>query len=178
MADRLRGYVNFIRVSMDGVGKTYESIRRRSFAQLCERLKKVQSISRFGVNVVVNDHTLPDLDKVAGVSENAGACELLLLPQMPVRRRLAASADTLQRLRRWVDGYKGPLKLSINESSGEGFPTCDPLVKERGLRAYVHIDAMGVLRPSSYSNTGVPLNQGGVLQALEQLAHSHPENDI
>lgn len=177
LAERLRGSVHFIRVSMDGVGATYESIRRRSFAELLERLRDVRSISRFGVNVVVNDQTLPDVDEVARVSADAGACELLLLPQMPLRSVLAASVDTLQGLRRWVDGYQGPLKLCINESSAGGFPTCDPLLQERGLRAYAHIDAMGVLKPSSYSDTGVQLGDGGVLQALDQLAHDLAEDD-
>jgi MoaA/NifB/PqqE/SkfB family radical SAM enzyme len=171
LAERLLGSVHFIRVSMDGVGATYESIRRRSFAGLLERLRNVRSISRFGVNVVVNHRTLPELDEVARVSADAGACELLLLPQVPVRNVLPASADTVQGLRRWVEGYRGPLKLCINESSAEDFPTCDPLVQERGLRAYAHIDAMGVLKASSYSSTGVQLGDVSVLQALDQLAH-------
>lgn len=177
LSERLRGSVHFIRVSMDGVGATYEFIRRRSFSELLERLRDVRSISRFGVNVVVNDHTLPELDEVARVSADAGACELLLLPQMPVRSVLAASVDALQGLRRWVEGYKGPLKLCINQSSAEGFPICDPLVQERGLRAYAHIDATGVLKPSSYSDTGVQLSDGDVLQALDQLEHDLAEND-
>jgi MoaA/NifB/PqqE/SkfB family radical SAM enzyme len=177
LAERLRGSVHFIRVSMDGVGATYESIRRRSFTGLLEQLTIVRSISRFGANVVVNDHTLPELDEVARVSADAGACELLLLPQIPVRSVVGASVNTLQELRRWVDGYKGPLKLCINESSADGFPICDPLVNEGGLRAYAHIDAMGVLKPSSYSDTGVQLSDGNVLQALDQLAYYFAEND-
>ena len=177
LAERLRGSVHFIRVSMDGVGATYESIRRRSFTGLLEQLRIVRSISRFGANVVVNDHTLPELDEVARVSADAGACELLLLPQIPVRSVVGASVNTLQELRRWVDGYKGPLKLCINESSADGFPICDPLVNEGGLRAYAHIDAMGVLKPSSYSDTGVQLSDGNVLQALDQLAYYFAEND-
>ncbi|WP_334191177.1 radical SAM protein (plasmid) [Synechococcus elongatus PCC 11801] len=177
LAEHLRGSVHFIRVSMDGIGTTYESIRRRSFAELLERLKDVRSISRFGVNVVVNDRTLPELDDVARISADTGASELLLLPQMPVRSVPAASVDTLQELRRWVNSYTGPLKLCINESSAEGFPTCDPLGQERGLRAYAHIDAMGLLKPSSYSETGVPLDGSSVLQALELLSQDLVEND-
>lgn len=177
MAHQLRGSIHFIRVSMDGVGATYESIRRRSFAELLVRLKNVRTISRFGVNVVVNEHTLPELDEVARIAADAGACELLLLPQMPVRSVLAASVETLQGLRRWVEVYKGPLKLCINESSAEGFPTCDPLVQERGLRAYAHIDATGVLKHSSYGDTGVELGDGDVLRALAQLEHDLEEND-
>lgn len=177
LAERLRGSVHFIRVSMDGVGGTYESIRRRSFPDLLGRLEQVRTISRFGVNVVVNERTLPDLDDVARVACDAGACELLLLQQMPVRGVEAISSSNLQGLRRWVDGYRGRLKLCINEASAEGFPTCDPLSEERGLRAYAHIDAMGVLKPSSYADTGVQLGEGSVLHALDLLAHDLAEND-
>jgi len=81
----------------------------------------------------------------------------------------------LQGLRRWVESYRGPLRLSINEASADGFPICDPLVEERGLRAYAHIDATGVLKRSSYHDTGVPLGEGGVLKALQQLAHELEE---
>jgi len=175
LAERLRGSVHFIRVSMDGVGRTYEAIRRRSFPDLLGRLEQVRTISQFGVNVVVNERTLPALDDVARVACDAGACELLLLPQMPVRGVEAISSTNLQGLRRWVDAYRGGLKLCINEASAEGFPTCDPLSEERGLRAYAHIDAMGVLKPSSYSETGVQLSDGGVLQALDQLVHDLAE---
>lgn len=177
LAERLLGNVHFIRVSMDGVGATYESIRRRSFAELLERLGRVRAISRFGVNVVINERTLPDLDDVARVAADAGACELLLLPQMAVRSVKAIDVGAVQGLRRWVDAYRGPLKLCINEASAEGFPTCDPLSEERGLRAYAHIDAMGVLKHSSYAEVGIPLGEGGVLQALDQLANDLAEND-
>lgn len=177
LAEGLRGSVNFVRVSMDGVGATYESIRRRSFPELLARLKHVRAMARFGVNVVINERTLPDLDKAAAVAADAGACEVLLLPQMPVRGVSAIAASTMRGLRRWVESYNGPLKLCINEVSADGFPTCDPLVEERGLLAYAHIDARGVLKPSSYAEIGVPLGDGRVLQALDQLAHDVTEND-
>lgn len=177
LSERLHGSVHFIRVSMDGVGATYESIRRRSFPELVEHLAHVRAISRFGVNVVVDERTLPDLNEVARVAADAGASELLLLPLMPVRTVLAIDASSLQGLRRWVDSYQGPLKLCINESSSEGFPTCDPLLEERGLRAYAHIDATGVLKASSYADAGVPLGEDGVLHALDQLVQDLAEND-
>ncbi len=178
LAERLRYNVHFIRVSMDGVGATYESIRRRSFPELLARLKIVRSISRFGINIVINDRTLPDLDEAAVVAADTGACELLLLPQMPMRSDQAIAAHTLQGLRRWVESYRGPLKLCISEASADGFPTCDPLAEESGLRAYAHIDAMGTLKPSSYHETGMPLGEGSVLQAVDKLAYDLMENDI
>lgn len=176
LVEDLSGSVNFIRVSMDGVGATYESIRRRSFPALLTHLKHVRSISRFGVNVVINERTLPDLDEVAIVAADVGACELVLLPQVPVRSVPAILPDTLNGLRRWVDSYRGLLKLCISETSADGFPTCDPLANERGLHAYAHIDAIGVLKPSSYAVAGVQLGEGGVMQALDQLAYDLREN--
>jgi MoaA/NifB/PqqE/SkfB family radical SAM enzyme len=178
LAEGLRDSVNFVRVSMDGVGATYESIRRRSFPALLTRLKHVRSICSFGVNVVINERTLPDLDEAAIVAADAGACELLLLPQVPIRGVPAIPPDILQGLRSWVESYRGPLKLCINEASADGFPTCDPLAEERGLHAYAHIDAMGVFKPSSYAETGVQLGEDGVLQAIDQLAHDLAETNI
>lgn len=178
LAEGLRGSVNFVRVSMDGVGATYESIRRRSFSDFLSRLENVKYISRFGINIVINERTLPDLDEAAAIAADVGACELLLLPQMSVRSLEVTSAGTLQKLRRWVNAYRGPLKLCINEEIAEGFPICDPLSEERGLCAYAHIDAMGVLKHSSYSEVGIPLSEGGVLQALNQLSNDLTENNI
>lgn len=177
LAEALRGSIHFIRVSMDGVGATYESIRRRAFRELKGRLKLVRSIARFGINIVVNDRTVPELDEAAAVAADVGACEFLLLPQVPVRGQPGIGDQTMQRLRRWVEAYSGPLKLSINEASADGFPTCDPLPKERGLRAYAHIDAAGVLKATSYEASGVPIGTDGVLNALDRLAHDLGEND-
>lgn len=169
LAERLKGNVNFIRVSMDGVDATYEAIRRRPFRDLLTRLDLVRSISKFGINVVVNERTFPDLDKVASVAADAGACELLLLPQSETRRVPSITVHALEELRRWVEAYKGPLKLCINEDSSYGFPVCDPVAKESGLRAYAHIDAQGTLKASSYTTTGVPLGEGSFIQGLDEL---------
>jgi MoaA/NifB/PqqE/SkfB family radical SAM enzyme len=178
MADALRGSIHFIRVSMDGVGATYETIRRRSFQELLVRMRRVRTIAEYGVNIVVNERTLPELDEAAAISADVGAGELLLLPQMPTRRCLRADHGTLSHLQEWVARYRGPLKLSINEGFAEGFPTCDPVAKERGLRAYAHVDAAGVLKPNSYYASGVHIADEGVLSALDQLAHNFKENDL
>jgi MoaA/NifB/PqqE/SkfB family radical SAM enzyme len=177
MADELRGGVNFIRVSMDGIGHTYESIRRRSFHDLLARMKLVRTITSFGVNFVINEQTLPDLEEAVAIAADLGSCELLLLPQIATRRCSRVDDDTLQGLQRWVEAYRGSLRLCIDEGSAEGFPTCDPVAAERGLRAYAHVDAAGVLKPRSYHATGVPIGAEGVLSAINRLAHNLAEDD-
>lgn len=177
LADCLRGSVHFIRVSMDGVEDTYEVIRRRSFSALKNKLPLIKSIAPFGINFVVNGQTLPDLDRAVAIAEDRGASELLLLPQRSVGTSPGIDKRTIHDLQKWVDRYDGSLRLSISESDAQGFPTCDPLSEERGLRAYAHIDATGILKPSSYHATGVPLGAGGLLEALDQLAHDLAEKD-
>lgn len=178
LADELRGNVHFTRVSMDGVYKTYESIRGRSFQKLLTHLKHVQSISRFGINTVVNELTLPELDDVAAVASDVGARELLLLPQIATRDVAALSGPDLLSLCRWTESYRGSLKLHLNELHSDGFVTCDPLLHERGLRAYAHIDASGLLKHSSYQTVGVLIGEKGVMQSLSCLHQNYAPNSI
>ena len=53
LARQLKGAVHFVRVSMDGIGGTYERIRGRSFATLLDKLRLVHAIAPFGINYVV-----------------------------------------------------------------------------------------------------------------------------
>src|SRR5947207_6073612 len=69
----IAGHVHFVRVSMDGVGPTYEAIRGRPFDAFLRCLGVVRTLSRFGLNYVVNRRTLPDLDAAVGVAADAGA---------------------------------------------------------------------------------------------------------
>lgn len=165
----LAGSVHFVRVSMDGVGSTYEALRKRSFASLLQRIDAIKSLAPFGINFVVNALTLPDLEAASQLAGVMGATEFLLLPEQPVRDRSGIDASTLQALRQWVDRYRGPVPLAVSEAGADGLPTCQPLAGEHGLRAYAHIDASGILKRSSYEEDGVTIGDGGVMRALSEL---------
>jgi MoaA/NifB/PqqE/SkfB family radical SAM enzyme len=66
--NQLRGSVNFIRVSMDGIDATYEALRGRAFAALQAHVETVREIALFGINYVVNSRTPRDLDAALEVS--------------------------------------------------------------------------------------------------------------
>ncbi|MHA3774932.1 radical SAM protein [Verrucomicrobiota bacterium sgz303538] len=171
---QLKGNVHFCRVSMDGIGSTYERLRRRSFDVLARRLTGLKQIVPFGINYVVNSCTLPDIGLAAEFAEAAGASEFLLLPEQPVQGRGGINDSTAEMLRRWVESYSGGMRLAVSEKGADGMPTSDPFENETGLRAYVHIDANGVLRPTSYDLQGTPIGSRGVLAALAELHnHSH-----
>ena len=107
LAANLRGNVHFVRVSMDGVGTTYEALRGRSFASLRDRLDTIASMAPFGINFVVNAQTLPDLDAAVKLASEVGADEFLLLPEQPVRGRGGIDNHTARALQRWANLYRG-----------------------------------------------------------------------
>jgi len=169
LASAISGCVHFVRVSMDGVGQTYESLRGRSFEALRRRIETVRSLAKFGINYVVNRRTLPDLDTAIGLAAELGAAEFLLLPEQPAAGCSGIDYTTLTALHRWVAGYSGNVPLTVSEAGADGLPTCNPVPQETGLRAYAHIDASGLLKRSSFDSEGIPISGEGVIRALELL---------
>lgn len=170
---QLRGNVHFVRVSMDGVGSTYERLRGRSFDALTRQLATLREIVPFGINYVVNSCTLTDIDSAAKFVETAGASEFLLLPEQPVNGRGGITEQTAQKLQEWVENYSGGMRLAVSEKGSDGMPTSDPFESEKGLRAYAHIDATGLIKHTSYALHGIPINSRGVLVALGKLRNHH-----
>jgi MoaA/NifB/PqqE/SkfB family radical SAM enzyme len=174
-AAALAGNVHFVRVSMDGVGVTYEALRGRSFATFRKRLETVRNLSSFGINYVVNSCTLLDLDAAVALAAETGAAEFLLLPEHAVKGRGGIDNRTAQAFRRWVIRYAGPVRLTVSETDAGGLPFCDPLARETGLRAFAHIDALGILKRSSYDSAGASIGCDGFMQALRVLEESKKE---
>lgn len=179
LVDALKGRVAYLRVSMDGVGATYEGLRGKSFASLYSQFELVKAISPFGINYVVNAQTISELDGAISLASELGATEFLLLPEQPVRGRSGIDEDTVAGLQKWVNSYAGPIRLSVSEAGAEGLPVCNPLVHEKGLRSYAHIDATGRVKRSSFDSEGTKIDAGGVMRALkivQQLTEDRRED--
>ena len=172
MVERLKGSIHFARISVDGVGHTYEEQRGKQFASLLRGMESIATLSPFGINVVVNERTVAELDAMSELAENVGASELLLLPQQATT--VVASMDGVvgRALQDWVSNYRGKVRLAVSEACASQLPTCDPLPDEQGLQAYAHIDASGILRASSYSPAGAKIGNAGVLSALKRLRNT------
>lgn len=172
LVESLAGSANFFRVSVDGVGQTYDAQRGRKFDDLVARLDRLSGVLPFGINVVVNDRTIDQLDALANLAQQVRAAELLLLPQQPTATVGGVSQELSSRLEEWVRSYSGPIRLAISEAGADGLPTCDPLPGEKGLRAYAHIDASAMLRASSYATASAPIGETGVMAALDRLQNT------
>ena len=171
LLSRLRGNVHFVRVSMDGIGFTYERLRGRSFSELQTRLIALKEIVPFGINYVVNSDTVSELDAAITLASAAGASEFLLLPERPANGRDGIDGASERRLRRFVTNYFGDLRLAVSELGSEGLPTCNPFQNESGVHAYAHITANGVIKRTSYDVAGIVIGSDGVVAALHKLNH-------
>lgn len=169
LAAELKGHVNFVRVSMDGVGSTYEALRGKSFHEFRRQLESVSALAPFGINFVVNAATFPEIDAAIALANEYGASEFLLLPERATPMCTGIDDLTRQALCGWVNRLRRSIRLAVSESDTAGLPTCDPLVLEKGLRSYVHIDASGILKRSSFDKVGIPIRDAGICRALDQL---------
>jgi sulfatase maturation enzyme AslB (radical SAM superfamily) len=169
LAAAIRGSVHFIRVSMDGLGATYEHLRGRSFASFQQHLDVVATIAPFGLNVVVNDRTAGELDAIASFAGHVGAAELLLLPEQPVGGRPGISQGASKQLTEWVSAADLGLRLAISRAGvTDGMPLADPFGEEPQLDSHAHVDARGTLRTHAFACDGVPIGSS-ILQATVQL---------
>lgn len=169
LAALLAGAVHFIRVSVDGVGRTYERLRGRRFDDLARSLGRLASIAPFGVNVVVNAHTLGELDDIAAFAVSVGARELLLLPEQPTGLREGLDPLGSSQLVDWITNRSHALRTAISRSGLEAaLPVADPFPGEDPFDAHVHVDASGTLKPDAFARIGIPIH-GSIVEALGQL---------
>jgi hypothetical protein len=154
---------------MDGYGATYERFRGRSFSEFARRVEIIATVAPFGLNVVVNDDTVHDLDPIDAFAAEVGASEVLLLPEQPVGARPGIGTRASERLTAWILSRRAPVRLAISEATvPDGVPLAQPFAGETPLDAHVHLDAQGILRPHAYAREGVPIATS-VIGALDQL---------
>lgn len=165
----LSSKVNFIRVSMDGVWKTYESLRGRSFKMLLKRIESISQVSNFGINYLVNSRTIGDIDSAIDIAQNFGASEFLLIPEVQVGKGKGIDRGTKSILREWIYQYCGRIRLSISELDAENLPVCNPFRNEVAISSFAHIDASNYVKQTSYHTKGIHIGSDGLISALDKL---------
>lgn len=169
LADALCGSVHFARLSIDGVGATYERLRRRPFAGVIAAASLLRSVAPLGINAVVNADTIGELDDLAELAADVGASELLLLPEQPTAAKDGISDTDAEGLVRWLQTRRTRVRLAISRSGLEtSVPAVEAVPGERPLDAHLHVDATGVLRPNAYASVGTRI-EGSILDAVEAL---------
>jgi len=170
MAEQLKGNVHFIRVSVDGLGETYERLRGRSFAGLLSQMELIGSVAPFGVNYVLNGDTLTELSEAVSYWEQFGAAEFLILPEIDLSGNV--SKIIIENLKTFLSEYSGKLPLRINENCSEDMPVAQPFHDSNPLQAYAFVDARGRLKGTSYLQDGLDISGQSLIAALEMMRNN------
>ncbi|MFJ2893873.1 radical SAM protein [Streptomyces sp. NPDC087218] len=169
LVESLRGAVHFVRLSVDGVGATYERLRGRPFAAVVQAAGFLGSLAPFGINAVINADTVGELDDLAEFADKVGASELLLLPEQPTATTPGISDADAQRLVEWTATARAGVRLAISRTGLEAaLPTAEAVPGERPLDAHMHVDATGVLRPHAYAPMGLSVGSS-IMEAVQAL---------
>jgi hypothetical protein len=161
--------VHFARLSVDGVGVTYERLRHRPFTAVLAAAALLRSVAPIGINAVVNADTIGELDYLAELAADVGASELLLLPEQPTPATPGISDADAERLVGWLRTVRTRVRLAISRSGLEAsVPAVEVIPGERPLDAHLYVDATGVLRPNAYASVGTPI-EGSILDAVQTL---------
>ena len=174
----LQGNVHFVRLSMDGMGATYEALRGRRFSSFLDRVKLASTLAPVGINYLVNKQTVADLDHAIELAMDVGAAEFLLLPEQPVNGRGGIDGCTAKTLKSWIELYRGSIPLTLSEVASNGVSVANAFAGESSLHGYAHIDAWGTVKRTSYDDDGQAIGADGVIKALGLLNGIQGDNRI
>lgn len=173
LSDELAGNVDFIRLSMDGVGATYERLRGRPFSAFKEKLALVRRTSKFGINYVVNENTINDLPAASEFVFAQGADQFLLLPELVSGGGPRVNAELLDRLADWITTNYRRYRLATSQQGASlmKVPILPIMDGEDSVHDFAHVDAFGVLKRSAFDSSGIRLtNDVPILDAIGKLA--------
>lgn len=176
VSEALVGAVSFIRLSMDGIGATYERLRGRSFEAFKAKLKLVRATAPFGVNFVVNNDTIAELAASADFAFDHGAREFLLLPETGTDGRLAVSPEVLQFMSEWAKSNYTRVRLATSAHAIEALdvPSLRLENAEDSTFDFMHLDAFGVLKRSAFDRHGLRLEEhASMLAGVEHMRRDH-----
>lgn len=166
--------LQFVRVSMDGVGDTYSRLRGRPFDLFAERLAVIAGHYRFGINVVVNADTLGELDAIADYVFERGAQELLLLPEVGPDGVGLLEVGQQAQLNTWIEANYRHRRLAVSAPAAAAIssPLVPLTIPGFADRDFLHVDASGLLRVCAYNpaSDGVAVAPGSsLLEAIRRV---------
>lgn len=168
---KIKPYVSFTRVSMDGLDKTYESIRGRPFGLFRKKIRLLKGNIPFGINYVVNTKTISTIDEAISFAVDIGAQEFLVLPEQSVGRGNKIDNATLKKLQSRLQNSSNPIRVAISSQYQGIVESLNVLRKEPSYIAYSHIDATGKIKITSFDHSGEQIDIDGVITAYKKLIH-------
>lgn len=150
-------YVNFLRMSTNGLPLNYGNIAR------------VSSRVSLGINYLLNTATLPDLYEVAVQCMDSGVKEILVLPQVPTSGCVGIDNGIITKLDETLLKWNLPIRVTVSALCADDMKSTVAIPGDSGVRQYLHISADGMLKKSSLEKGGIKIADSGIIPAIKEV---------
>lgn len=165
----IKDCVSLIRISVDGTSDIYEQNRDNKFKDIVTSIKLASSLTSVGINVVIKDDTLHDLDNIKNLYFEYGCAEILLLP-LVTNGNIALSSSAIEQLRSWICENATSMNLRILAETKNILKIDYLFDYAKWEESYIHIDANKMIKRNSYSPGGKPIeNINNISKQLETI---------
>lgn len=162
----IKDFIGFIRVSIDTTDPLlFQSIRGFEFQKIYDNLKLLKGEIPFGLNIVINNQTIEQLDSFITFAQDVGCEEILLLPQFNGSAFCLTSSQWKQ-LEYWIIANKSKMPLRIMESARKMMRLPVLFSEDSYYRDYLYIDAQMNMKRNSFDKIGVKLTADKLEEGL------------
>lgn len=158
LINEIKGYLSFIRVSIDSIDEIqYKKIRSHDLKQVINNISYLNQKIPFGINMVISSETINGLAAMLNFAVNAGAEELLILPLIK-NSQFALSNSEWKILENWINDNINKFPLRILEQARKKINVPVLFTEDDYYNDYLYLSADKELKKSSYVKRGKKLN--------------------
>lgn len=157
MLESLSPYVDFVRLSTNGHFLDFEKCRA-----IAARIK-------LGINYLLTDETECRFSSELNRAEKAGVKEVLVLPCVGKAGEITGLTDPRRSLESVLNYKTGSIRIVASAIAGRLISDSVDIPGDKGLRAYAHITAAGVIKRDSFSAKGVYIGNRSIVAAIKEL---------
>lgn len=158
LIDNLKNYVSFIRISIDTPDNDlYSKYRQFPLKKLLNNIISLKGKIPFGINTVINNETVKQLNKIIPFAKSIGAEEILILPEIKENNFVLNKQEWLF-LQNWILENFDCFPLKIIDRA-RGYLNIPVLFKDDAYyQDYLYLSADKILKTNSYETNGKKIN--------------------
>jgi MoaA/NifB/PqqE/SkfB family radical SAM enzyme len=155
--------LDLIRFSIDGLYSIYEKNRNQCFVDIIDKIKILKTKGDVGINYLLTDETVLQLDQFALFAKTLKPHEILLIPCLNKKGQRALSNKSIYFIQLWLDKYRNIFPLAFSYS---GFDIVKnyalPIQDFNNIKQchyFMHINAKGELMKNAFNGLALPIKE-------------------
>lgn len=154
LANQLAGNLSSFRFSVDGIEPKYSKIKKRRLSFLIEKIKLLQGLIPYGMNIIVNPGSVQDTEDTIKFCIDYGSNDILLIPEHQQGKYFLTESDWML-MRDIMNKYQKEIQINLTYNASN-YVNIDYLDTDKNDEfMFAHISADQKLKRASYSLDGI-----------------------